>query len=226
MRRTHRARRRAHSQDALHRSGVRAPRVGAHVDAGVAARRTRLRSADAGRLLHVRDRPRIDPDRAPGRRQHRRVLQRLHAPREPAARARPRPRRPLRLRLSRLAVRHRRRAAARRRPGVLSAGPAGRPPLAAAAALRHLGGLRLGEPDPQTASRCANTWASFPSSSLRTTSTSGRSPTTYGRGAVQLEDVGRRVQRGVPHRGARMPGRSSSPTTSTPSTTATSATAA
>ena len=167
-----RPRHRDDPEGALHRRRVRAARVGAHVDARLAARRPRGRRRAAGRLVHVRDRPRVDHRRARARRRAARALQRLPASREPAVRARPRP--------------HADVHAAASTPGsgtstarcaarpTRTTFPQGLPPdlRLGAAALRHLGRLRLGRRWTRTPSRSRNTSASSPSTSRRITSRS------------------------------------------------------
>ena len=186
------------SQGALHQRRLRAARMGSHVDAGLADGRARLRHPRARRLLHLRDRPRIDPGDPTSGWKPGRPIQRLHAPREPLARAGTWPCGDVLLPVSRLEVRHRRHAARSPRPGELSAGLRGARP--APRPLRRLGRLRVrhAERGPGAARELSGRDSGTPRSlSLRRLESHFR---LHHRDRLQLEDFGRRLQRGLPPR--------------------------
>ena len=89
---------------ALPQRGVHAARVATDVAQGLAARRRHQRHPGSRRLLHLRDRSRVDPGHAPRRWKRQSVLQRLPAPREPRGPQHARQRRSLHLRIPRLEV--------------------------------------------------------------------------------------------------------------------------
>ena len=153
-----------------------------------------------------------------------RALQRVHAPRQPAARAGPWSRRALLLPVPRLAVRHRRHAAGGARPGVVSAGHATGALEPAPGALRDLGRLRLRQPEPggRAAARVSR---HHPRAARRATASSaGRSPSTARSRSTATGR--RRSTRSTRPTTSRRPirGRSPSATTRAPATTATTST--